>query len=291
MRRNFFRALAALATMSFVSWAHGAITCSVSSPGFTAYYLPTNPIDITQTSVTVTCNRGLLSDPPSVTYFVGVNNGLAAGGGFNRATRPGGGVANRINYDTYKDAACGTLWTGAGGGRITGTINFAGTGVMMETQSWWGCVPAAQAGKNAGTFTDTVTMTLTAAGTTIVGGPFTFPVTIIHPATCTIAPLPGDIVFNYTSFAAAPAIAGTTFGLDCTNGMPYTMALDAYAGTILGLNYTLTLNGGVLGGNGTGLVVNIPIDGAIAAGQSGTCSATPPATCSASQARTLTVTY
>lgn len=290
MKKLFTRMLAAMALISFAGWAHGAITCSVASPGFTAYYLPTNPIDITQTSVTVTCNRALLSDAASVTYFVAVNNGMNAGGGFNRAVRPGGGGANRINYDTYRDSACATIWSVLAN-RITGTINFAGTGVMMQTRSWWGCVPAAQVGKNAGTFSDTVTMTLTAAGTTIVGAPFTFPVTIIHPATCNIGPVPGDVVFNYTSFAAAPVVAGTTFGLNCTNGMPYTMALDAYAGTILGLNYTLTLNSGVLGGNGTGLAVVIPIDGTMAAGQSGTCSATPPATCNASQARTLTITY
>lgn len=291
MKPMISRALAAMALMFCAGWAEGAITCSVSSPGFSAYYLSTNPIDITQSSVTVSCNRGLTTDPISVTYFVAVDNGQNSGGGFNRAVRPGGGVANRINYDTYKDSGCTTLWTNVGGGRITGTINFAGTGVVTQTQSWWGCIPSGQAGKNAGTFTDTVIMTLTAAGTTIVGAPFTFPVSVVNPANCTIAPAPGNIVFNYTSFAPAPAIAGTSFGANCTNLMPYTMALNSYGGTLLGLNYSLVLNGGVLSKTGIGGVDTIVIQGTIAAGQSGTCAATPPATCFASQAHTLTISY
>ena len=175
-----------------------------------------------------------------------------------------------------------------GSERITGTINFPGNGTFTQTQSWWGCIPTGQAGKNAGTFTDTVTMTLTISTGAVVGAPFTFPVSIVHPANCTISTLPGTLSFTYTSFAVAPSTAGTTFGLNCTNSMPFTMALNSYAGTLLGLNYTLVLNNGVLTGTGSGAAVSIPIDGTIAAGQSGTCAT---ASCNASQLHTLTITY
>lgn len=289
MRAIFARFLAVLVLALMAGGAQAAITCSASSPGFSAFYLPTDPLDITQSTVTVTCTRTSLADAGSVNYNVGVNNGLYANP--NQARIGGSGAAaNRILYDTYKNSTCATLWTGAGGGRISGTITFAGTGTFTQTQSWWGCIAAGQNGKNAGTFTDTVRMTLTLNTGTVVGAPFTFPVSIVHPANCTINPTPGNVSFSYTSFSAAPATAGTSFGLNCTNSMPYTMTLNSYAGTLLGLNYTLTLNGGTgtIAGTGTGAVVTIPIAGTIAAGQSGTCST---ATCSASQAHTLTITY
>lgn len=93
--------------------------------------------------------------------------------------------------------------------------------------------------------------------------------------------------FSYTSFQTAAALASTSFAVTCVNGVPYTMALDAASGSLLGLNYTLGLSrSGTITGNG--LAQSTTISGTMAAGQAGTCAL---ASCSASQPRTLTISY
>jgi len=92
-------------------------------------------------------------------------------------------------------------------------------------------------------------------------------------------------VFNYVAFGAT-VNASTSFGVTCTNSLPYTMALDATSGTVLGLSYTLAL--AASSGTGTGTLQTYAINGSIAAGQPGTCAA---GSCAASQPRTLTITY
>jgi spore coat protein U-like protein len=84
----------------------------------------------------------------------------------------------------------------------------------------------------------------------------------------------------------AVANASTTFGVTCTSTLPYTMALDATSGTVLGLNYTLALS--AASGTGNGVLQTYAINGSIAAGQPGTCAT---GSCAASQPRTLTITY
>lgn len=252
------------------------ISCSVSSPGFAAAYDPAAPgFNTTQTSFTVTCTRGSLADPASVSYGVTVDNGLYPTGANNRAAFG----ANRIRYDVYRDAACTSKWKGATA--ISGTINFSGTGTVTQNQAYWGCVNPGQ-GVAAGTYTDSVAMTLAYGAFTAVGA---FAVSISTPATCAMTTAPGNVVFNYLAFGPAQAPT-TTFGVTCTNALPYTMALDATSGTLLGLDYTLALS--TASSVGIGAAQTHTITGTMAAGQSGTCAA---GTCTASQARTLTITY
>jgi hypothetical protein len=87
------------------------------------------------------------------------------------------------------------------------------------------------------------------------------------------------------SFGPA-ANANTSFGVTCTNLLPYTVAIDATSGTLLGLNYTLTLTAPPSPGNG--LERTGTIAGNMAAGQSGICAT---GVCFASETRTLTITY
>ena len=101
------RSLAAAVLLLAGMAAHAAITCSVSSGGFAAAYDPASPAtNVTQTSFTVSCTRGLAGDPSSVGYSVTIDNGLSPQGQNNRASY----LANRIRYDTYKDGACVTKW-------------------------------------------------------------------------------------------------------------------------------------------------------------------------------------
>jgi spore coat protein U-like protein len=138
----------------------------------------------------------------------------------------------------------------------------------------------------ASTYNDTVTVTLrnTANNNTLDTSPFT--VTVITTNSCQLYTPPGNINLAYTSFQASAATANTSFGVRCTTALPYTMALDATSGTIVGLTYTLALS--QTSATGNGVTQNYSVNGSIASGQGGTCST---ASCSGSQTRTLTVTY
>jgi len=119
--------------------------------------------------------------------------------------------------------------------------------------------------------------------------PTSFNVTVNLTSGCAVTAGPTDVAFTYSSFQAGAATStGGAFSVRCTNTLPYTMALDATSGTVIGLNYTLALS--AAGGTGAGLVAaNYTVNGSMASGQSGTCGTT--AVCTGSQARTLTVTY
>ena len=110
-------------------------------------------------------------------------------------------------------------------------------------------------------------------------------VNIATTVRCRLNRPPASLVFNYVAFGPA-ANASTSYRVTCTSYLAYSMALDARGGTVLGLNYTLAL--ATTSAAGTGVQQTFAINGSIAAGQGGTCGA---GTCSASQARTLTLTY
>jgi spore coat protein U-like protein len=280
MKHRTIRWLAAAALALAASSAHAAITCSLSSGGFAAAYDPANPAtNVTQTSFTVSCTRGLAGDPTSVAYGVTVDNGLSPQGQNNRASY----LTNRIRYDTYRDAGCSSKWKGATA--ITGTINFVGTGTVTQQGNFWGCIIAAQTGLPAGTYLDSVVMTMTYGPAPSLVAVSSFGVTIGTPATCSISAAPGSITFDY--LALGPAISpSTTFGVTCTTALAYTMALDATTGTLVGLNYSLALS--TPGSTGIGAQQTHAINGTMAAGQAGTCAA---GVCSGTRVHALTITY
>jgi len=260
--------------------AHGAITCSVSSGGFAAAYDPANPLtNTTQSFFTVTCTRGLASDPTSVSYSVAVDNGLYATGVNNRAAFG----ANRIRYDVFRDSGCSSKWKGST--TISGTVTFVGTGTVTQQGNYWGCITGGQTGLAAGTYTDSVTMTMTYGPAPSLVSVGSFGVSIGTPATCSVTAPPGTITFTY--LALGPAISpSTTFGVTCTYALPYTMALDVTSAALVGLNYTLALSSP--GSTGTGAQQTFSINGSMAAGQAGTCAA---GTCTGTRVHALTITY
>jgi spore coat protein U-like protein len=258
--------------------ASAAYSCTISSGGFSAIYVATSPTTtIVQTSYTITCTRAL-SDATTMSYSVSADNGANAQGTHNRAAFG----ASKLSYDLFKDSACGTQWRGPQ--TISGTLNFAGSTSASVTTQFWGCITASQTGLPAGTFTDSVTMTLTYGNlnSTATGA---FGVSITTNAVCNLTNAPTDIVFTYVAFGPV-ANASTSYGMTCTSTLPYTMALDATSGTVLGLNYTLALS--AASGTGNGVLQTYAINGSIAAGQPGTCAT---GSCAASQPRTLTITY
>ncbi len=288
MKQFFGLALMTAALLATAPFAEAAITCtSITSTGFNAAFSGTvPPTNITPASFTVTCNRNLAGDPTTLTYSVGADNGLAPQGQGNQAQFG----ANRLKYDAYQDSACGTTWKSMGGNRITDTMTLSGLVATQKSTSYWGCIVTTQV-LAAGTYTDTVTMTLTATGVASISN--TFPVNIATPATCAFA-APPTLSFTYTAFGAA-ATSSVQYKPTCTIYLPYSMALDATVGVVNGLQYNLALNTSSSGGSnplastGTGAQQTFFINGTMPASQAGTCAT---GTCSgATSTRTLTITY
>ena len=281
MKTKFMQCLAALALLLSANAAQAAISCSISSPGFIAGYTSGGAQVITQVSYSITCTRGLTTDPTTTAYSVKVGNGLNPAGGGKKQAAFG---ANRLRYDTYIDSGCATQWRGATTiPSVPGTITMVGLTPTTVIQNFWGCI-AALLTPVAGTYTDTVTLTPTySAG--VSGGSNTFPVTIITPATCTIATIP-NITLAYTAFRLTAATATTSAPVTCSNNLPYTMAVSPTSGVSAGINYSLSLPAS---GTGNGVSQGITITATAPAGQAGTCATG--ACTGVAQAHTLTVTY
>jgi spore coat protein U-like protein len=278
------RLICALALLAVALPASAVITCTASVTNVSVVYDPTSPVDnVTTGSYTVTCNR-LGTDPNTFAWQLGVDNGVNAGGGFNRVRRMGGPVGDRYNYDTYRST--GAIWGDTAATRFTGTLNF-GAALTASTSGPFDIVfPGSQTVDPAGTYTDTVTVSLRDSANTIINTT-TFGVTAITTNSCQISVPPGNVNFAYASFQAAAAAASTSYGVRCTTALPYSMALDASSGTLLGLSYTLTIAPSSTG-TGTGATQTYTINGTMPAGQAGTCAT---AVCSGSQTRTLTLSW
>jgi spore coat protein U-like protein len=117
-------------------------------------------------------------------------------------------------------------------------------------------------------------------------GPTNFNVVVNLTSSCSLSAVT-DVTFAYTSFQVAASVATPgTFSVKCTNTLPYTVVLDAGAGTVIGLNYTVALS--AASGTGSGANQAFSITGNMAANQGGTCAT---ATCAGTSVRTVTVNY
>lgn len=270
--------IAACAVMACSGAAHAAITCNLSSNGFSSAYVPANAAtNITTASFTMTCTRSASGDATSQAFTVQADNGLNRSGNQNRAASG----SNRILYDLYTNSSCSTQWRG--NTTIGGTVVFSSSNDFASkstTLQYWGCIPAGQ-NVAAGTYSDTVTLNPSTTGPNV-----TFPVSIVTPSSCSISTPPGNMVFNYIAFQGSPSSANTAFSAKCTNLLPYSMALDAYNSVLAGLAYTLSLS--PTSNVGNGVAQPYTINGSMAAGQSGTCTT---GSCTATEGRTLTITY
>ncbi len=102
-----------------------------------------------------------------------------------------------------------------------------------------------------------------------------------------------DINFTYSSFqVGASAGTGGAFSVQCTNSLPYTIALDQTSVTDDAVNLAYTLGLSAAGGTGNGAAQAYSVTGSMAAAQAGTCAT---ASCTNAAAtnkqRTLTITY
>jgi spore coat protein U-like protein len=280
MNTRLLRLLLALAWIALSLPAHGVYSCSVSSPGiFTATALTTRIA--VQSSAMIECTKDA-ADPATMNYTLGANNGQNPQGQNNRATLG----TNTIFYDLYKDGNCASNWKSTGGNTFSGSLTFQSTTSGSWDLTYWVCIPAASPLPPAGTYTDTVTTTLSYGPNPQLSAGNTFPVNIATPWNCALSSPPGEVAFgSYVAFGGALATS-TSFGVTCSNYLPYTMSLSAAGGSIAGLNYTLWLS--ATSATGSGVPQTYVINGDMAAGQAGTCGT---GTCSGSQSHTLTITY
>ena len=273
------RLLFALLMLLALPGARAAITCTIGTPGVSLNYVNNTTMSV-QTYFTVSCTRTSASDPNSVSYDVLADNGTNPTGQNNRATL---GAAT-LRYDVFTSASCGTTWKG--NRKISDTISWTGnaTGTITKQTAYWACVITAQTATTAGTYTDSVGLTMTyGTGNTVAYG--TMSVSIYAPALCTMVTPASNLNVTYAAFG--PQVSqSTTFAVTCTTGMPYTVATDVTEAVITGLRYTLLLS--ATSANGTGAPQSYGITATFPAGQAGTCTGP---VCTATQTHTLTITY
>lgn len=281
MKLNAFKITIALLLFLLAPWAHAAVNCSISSSGFSTTYLPASLTpNITQSSFTLNCSRGIL-DPTSTNYTVTVNNGLNATGVLNRANLSG----NFISYDTYSNSGCTTAFSSTS--PITGSV----AANSSVTVNYWGCITTLGQYVPAGTYNDTVTISVSYTPITILGGTGTdtntFPVSIINPAACSVTSIDNVAFGTYVAFRATALVApNSNIVVNCTPSLSYSLALDANSGVVAGLNYSLSLSATTSSGSGPGQTHTI--SGTMPANQAGTCTT---GSCSNTDPRTLTITY
>jgi spore coat protein U-like protein len=280
-----------LALGVFAPRAHAVIACNASVTDVSTSFDPAVGASLTG-SWTVNCTRAG-GDPNTQDFSLGANAGLYSTGGFppNRRVKHTG-LNNYYNYVLRRPD--NQVWWNFlfGIGRIQGTVNFGGL-LFGSASGTFSVQAAAQPAGPAGTYIDTVTWTLYNSPTGFAAmdnGQFN--VVFITNPVCTLSPVP-NLIFNYTSFQGAPALASANFTITCSNWLPYTMALDN-AGPItdnaVNLSYSLSLS--APGGTGTGFAQSYSVDGTMAAGQSGTCAGAICTNAAATnKTRTLTITY
>lgn len=281
MKTKLMQCLAALALLLLANVAQAAISCTISSPGFGAGYTSGGAQVITASSYSITCTRGLATDPTTTLYSVKAGNGLDPNGVNNRAASG----TNRIRYDLYAASNCSTQWKG----NViipnpAGTITMVGFTPTTVTQNFWNCI-AAGLTPVPGTYTDTVILTPTYSSG-VVGGTGTMAVSIITPPVCSIGTILNITLPYGNAFRATAATATTSAPVTCSTSLSYTLAVSPVNGVSAGINYALSLPAS---GTGTGLAQGVTITATAAAGQAGTC-ATPTCT-GAAQTHTLTVSY
>lgn len=132
-------------------------------------------------------------------------------------------------------------------------------------------------------------------------GTFNVSISLTNACTVTTSATPASFTYTSNQVAAAPLGGTTSFSLNCTKNVPYTLALDAggtgytgsftsptgtYTDTATNLTYTLTLPTPTAG---TGAAQAYTMAGSMAGGQAGQCGTI--GGCTSTNAHTITVTF
>lgn len=144
---------AATATTTFTVTATVADSCSVAATDLAfGSITPVDNIDFDSTStVTVTCSNG-------TSYNTGLDEGSNSSGSTVSTRRMSdGGAPNYLAYQLYSDSGRSTVW-----GKTIATDTVTGTGDGTgQVLTVYGRVPAGQQTVPTGSYSDTVTVTVT----------------------------------------------------------------------------------------------------------------------------------
>ncbi|MDM0030206.1 spore coat protein U domain-containing protein [Variovorax saccharolyticus] len=289
------RGLAVGWMVAAVSCGTWAVECTVSATSVAPSTLYVNGAASYATgSITATCTRqtGDVSRPY---IYIGVNQGEPPSG--RAMTRQNG--TTTLAYEIYHRTYGSGAWTEGAGVAATSTSSggvfyrMANSAAPQTTTFTYYIVIPSATSKPAGIYDDlavTATVRLSTSGGSNTGATLALAnwgiaASIQH--SCYFSSTPAPVVINYTSFMSAAATATSFFQVSCTYQTPYTLAIAAPStGTLLGINYSLSL--GASSGTGSGLAQTYSIIGSAAGSQAGTCGA---GTCSASRVHTINVVF
>lgn len=275
--------------------AWSAISCSVSTNPTVVKPVYTNWLagHVVQGTLNMTCTRDPRNDPRRPDIWIGMDQTTAG----RTATRDTGGAT--MNYEVFHGGNNSGTWTNTGalapdstnnGAVLDSGLDFGGgqSTTLTASYAFWVRVQALQF-SGAGVYPDSIPITLrlnSATGPVITTG--TLDVIISVPRVCRFSTQPTPININYQAFSSVAVTGASNFGITCTQGTTYTIALDRARSVVpnVELAYGLTLNAGSATGSAMeqGHTINISVD----PGQAGRCNA---AVCTGTDTRTLTVTY
>jgi spore coat protein U-like protein len=186
------RAAAAACTVSVPTMNFGTYTGTLSTPGATP----------------MTVNCGLRAS-----YTVALDQGVGVGATTTTRKMTGPGSAT-LNYQMFQDSSRTTNW-----GNTSDIVH--GTGIIgAQTLNIY---PKAAAGQTVqpGTYTDTITVTVT----NLPSGPVTttFTVTATVPATCTLS----ASALNFGTYSGLQLDVTSILTITCTNTTTYNVGLNA----------------------------------------------------------------
>lgn len=189
-----------------------AATCTVSAVTMNfGTYISTTNLNSTST-VSVTC-------PSGAAYAVSLNAGTSNGGTIlsRRVTQAGGW---ETGYSLFRDSSRTLNW-----GQTVGTDTVAGTGSgAAQPITVYGQIGSGEYNK-PGTYTDTITATVSGASITTVTATFT--VTVLTQAACTVS----ATNLSFGVYTGALNNTSSTLSVVCTDTTTYNVGLNAGNGT------------------------------------------------------------
>lgn len=287
--------------------AQASYSCFVSQADSLGVVYPSTNSSLDNTgNVVLTCSRNVATDASTMSYSIKVNTGQNFSS-YRRVKLVT--AASYLKYTLSKSTAagtaatCGTPDTWTTTGPITGTLNF---GTAASASVTWGyclrvrrckntagnCNPAAP---SAGAYTDQTLISATYGPSSVTSASTPITYTVGVTSYCELSKYFAVLPFAYTAFG--PSVTATNIiNLQCSNNLPWTLALSPKTSVLQGLQYTLGLSVGAgtpaasVTGAGTGSVQAVTLTGTMPGGQAGSCSAAT-GTCTSVQQHTLTLSY
>jgi len=273
------RGLAGACLLSMLAEAARAVvSCGVLVSSPSGPLGPGNAVTLGGT-LTVQCTKAADSPLASTPFSAGVVtlHGLSAQDGAGHA----------IGYGVWQGSAGGMPWGSDASSVLRGSVTFDSGPTGTAQLPFQVVVPASPQRPAAGSYQDLLQVTLAYSpdGGALLsdaavgaGG-----VTLAVVPACSLSP-PSPLILGYVALQADPAIATSSFAVDCNT--VYTLSLDSPGGTLLGLPYSLSLD--ALSSPYDGLVHQHRITGRIEGGLAGDCAG---GSCQASQVHWLTLSY